>query len=51
MATFAGEHADVQAQLDEFFGLLQRAREIFPDNPLPPPTVTSGVVHDGRWLR
>lgn len=50
MAIFAAEHQDVREQLEEFFRLLKRAQNVFPANPAPPPTVTSGVVHDGKWL-
>jgi hypothetical protein len=42
---------ELQEQLDEFFHLLGRAQNLFPTNPVPPPTVNSGVVHNGQWIK
>jgi hypothetical protein len=47
----SGAAHELQEQLDEFYHLLGRAQELFPSNPAPPPTVISGVVRDGRWVK
>lgn len=41
----------IEDQLDEFYELLRRARQLFPAGMTPPPAVATGVVEDGRWVR
>lgn len=50
MAILHALDEDLQDDLDEFYELLARAKQVMP-MPAPPPTVTSGVVRDGKWVK